>query len=313
MRKSFLNTRSPHINLHTSSACYGHINLARKMSPASSSLNKMKYIATRVLVLSDTHGEGLQQPVTTSADVVIYRGDITEESKLDEFRAVITMLKAIDAPVMLVIAGNHDFALDDQAFSDTRREISGTIDGPALKRTYGDLGEARALFDAEETKASGIMFLDEGIHRIPLANGALMTVYASPHTPSKSSGWGYQYGLPKADEKTDWMIEEQTSAADTAHSAHSEEELRLPTPPNRKRKADALDEVGLSTEYFPRRQPAKRICRTHLRRPTEQHAISATRESRQCADIEDSMGRVRRQPTAGVRKFQRHPELRIKR
>jgi len=156
MRKSFLNTRSPHINLHTSSACYGHINLARKMSPASSSLDKMLYIATRVLVLSDTHGEALQQLVTTSADVAIHCGDITEESRLDGF-AAITMLRAIDTPVKLVIAGNHDFTLDDKAFSNTRREISGTIDGPALKRIHGNLGEAKALFDAEETKAAGIM------------------------------------------------------------------------------------------------------------------------------------------------------------
>jgi hypothetical protein len=165
----------------------------------------MDSIATRVLVLSDTHGEALQRPVTTSADVAIHCGDITEESKLDEFRAAISMLEAIDAPIKLVIAGNHDFTLDDKAFTNTRREISSTIDEPALKRTYGDLGEARALFDTEEVRAAGIIFLDEGIHRITLANGALMTVYASPYTPSKSSGWGYQYD-PSQGEHT-WAID----------------------------------------------------------------------------------------------------------
>jgi predicted phosphodiesterase len=153
----------------------------------------MDSIATRVLVLSDTHGEALQRPVTTSADVAIHCGDITEESRLDEFRAAISMLKAIDAPVKLVIAGNHDFTLDDKAFSNIRQEISSTIDGPALKRAYGNLGEARALFDTEEVRAADIMFLDEGVHRITLANGALMTACASPYTPSKSSGREYQY------------------------------------------------------------------------------------------------------------------------
>jgi hypothetical protein len=151
----------------------------------------MDSIATRVLVLSDTHGEALQRPVTTSADVAIHCGDITEESKLDEFRAAISMLKAINAPVKLVTAGNHDFMLDDKAFSNTRQEISSTIDGPALKRAYGNLGETRALFDTEEVRAAGIVFLDEGIHRITLANDTLITIYASPYTPSKSSRWGY--------------------------------------------------------------------------------------------------------------------------
>jgi hypothetical protein len=173
----------------------------------------MDSIATRVLVLSDTHGEALQRPVTTSADVAIHCGDITEESKLDEFRAAISMLKAINAPVKLVIAGNHDFTLDDKAFTNTRQEISSTIDGPALKRAYGNLGEARALFDTEEVRAAGIMFLDEGIHRITLANGALMTVYASPCTPSKSSGWGYQYD-PSQGEHT-WAIDSTVDLAMT--------------------------------------------------------------------------------------------------
>jgi hypothetical protein len=173
----------------------------------------MDSISTRVLVLSNSHGEAPQRPLTASADVAIHCGDITEESKLDEFRAAITMLKAIDAPVKLVIAGNHDFTLDDKAFSKTRQEISSTIDESALKRTYGDLGEAKALFDTEETRAAGIMFLDEGTHRIPLANGALMTVYASPYTPSKSSGWGYQYDPSQGEH--DWTIDSTVDLAMT--------------------------------------------------------------------------------------------------
>ena len=175
-------------------------------------------INTKVLVLSDTHGEALQRPVTTSADVAIHCGDLTEESKLDEFRAAIEMLKGIDAPTKLVIAGNHDFTLDDKAFSNTRKEISSTIDEPALKRTYGSIGEARSLFESEETRASGIIFLDESIHRIKLANGALMTVYASPYTPSKSSGWGYQYDPSQAEHN--WAIDSTVDLAMTHSPPH---------------------------------------------------------------------------------------------
>ena len=40
----------------------------------------------------------------------------------------------------------------------------------------------------------GVMFLDEGTHQLTLENGASLTVFASPYTPSLSrDGWGFQY------------------------------------------------------------------------------------------------------------------------
>ena len=57
-----------------------------------------------------------------------------------------------------------------------------------IKSAYGACEEARQLFESEEAKAAGIVFLDEGTHRFELANGALLTVYASPYTPSLSEG-----------------------------------------------------------------------------------------------------------------------------
>lgn len=175
-------------------------------------------ITTRVLVLSDTHGEALKRSVTTSADVAIHCGDITEEPKLDEFRAAIMMLEAIDAPVKLVIAGNHDFTLDDKAFSSTREEVRKAIYEPSLERTYVSIGEARALFESEEVRAAGIIFLDEGINRVTLANGALMTICASPYTPSKSSGWGYQYG--PSTEEHNWTIDSTVDLVMTHSPPH---------------------------------------------------------------------------------------------
>lgn len=50
------------------------------------------------------------------ADVAIHCGDLTEESKLEEYRASIQLLKDIHAPLKLVIAGNHDFTMDIPAF-----------------------------------------------------------------------------------------------------------------------------------------------------------------------------------------------------
>ena len=43
------------------------------------------------------------------ADVAIHCGDLTDGSLLEEFRGAIRLLRDIDAPLKLVIAGNHDF------------------------------------------------------------------------------------------------------------------------------------------------------------------------------------------------------------
>lgn len=127
------------------------------------------------------------QPV----DVAIHCGDLTEESKLDEFRATLKLLHAIEAPLKFVIAGNHDFTLDATSFKKkveeaTRRELESEL----IFTTYGEYEEARRLLlDAEK---DGIYFLDEGTHRFILRNGAELAIFASPFTPSLGE-WGFQY------------------------------------------------------------------------------------------------------------------------
>ena len=72
----------------------------------------MAFIKSRILVISDTHGDDLiHKPTTGTYDVAIHCGDLTEESKLDEFRASLNTMLAIKAPLKLIIAGNHDFSL----------------------------------------------------------------------------------------------------------------------------------------------------------------------------------------------------------
>ncbi|KAI5205026.1 Metallo-dependent phosphatase [Aureobasidium subglaciale] len=150
-------------------------------------------IRTRFVIISDTHGENLDCKVPDSIDVLIHCGDLTEESKLYEYKQVISLLSSISAPVKLVIAGNADFTLDDTLYQQklTEARLSPPQEDTAVKEAYGDFGEARALFDAE--RAAGIIFLDEGTHKVELANGACLKVYASPFTPSDENNWGYPY------------------------------------------------------------------------------------------------------------------------
>ena len=149
-------------------------------------------IKTRILILSDTHGMRFRPDSnpTQHVDVAIHCGDLTTESKLTEYRSTIQLLKDLNAPLKLVIAGNHDFTLDSPVYRQKVAQVHPSIDPSLIRREYGDYGEARKLLD--EAREAGIYFLDEGTHHFVLENGASLTVYASPYTPSVGD-WGFQY------------------------------------------------------------------------------------------------------------------------
>lgn len=150
----------------------------------------MANIRTRFLVLSDTHGlESLPESASGAyADVAIHCGDLTTESKLEEYKASIRLLQKVNAPLKLVISGNHDFTMDTPVFQRKIAECRPPLDPELVEKIYGKYGEARMLFEEE----TGITFLDEGTHHFHLQNGASLRVYASPYTPSLGD-WGFQY------------------------------------------------------------------------------------------------------------------------
>ncbi|KAK2590708.1 hypothetical protein QQS21_011602 [Conoideocrella luteorostrata] len=155
-------------------------------------------IKTRFIILSDTHGEPLAASLhNKEADVAIHCGNLTQHSTIKELHTTLQLLRAITAPIKLVIAGNHDFTLDDVAFENKLLEGDGmageTLDRSLVKQRFGDFGEARNLL--LQAKDEGIFFLGEGTHSLSLENGALLQLYASPYTPGQSGrgNWGFQY------------------------------------------------------------------------------------------------------------------------
>lgn len=147
-------------------------------------------IKTRVLVISDTHGlQFTRQPHLGAVDVVIHCGDLTEHSLLSEFHETTQLLRQIDAPLKLVIPGNHDFTLDDAAFAKIAE--ASRMPEDLLVKAYGAKGAARKLWE-EAARDGKIVLLDEGEHTLTLANGATLKVYASPYTPS-TERWGFKY------------------------------------------------------------------------------------------------------------------------
>lgn len=142
-------------------------------------------IKTTILILSDTHGMALDELLPSPhADVAIHCGDLTEESKLSEMQTSLSLLNKINAPLKLVIPGNHDFTLDTPSFKQKVAQAQPPLDPALVTKEYGAYGEAEQLFAKAAQEHHGIRLLGEGTHRFVLPNGAALTVYASPYTPS---------------------------------------------------------------------------------------------------------------------------------
>ncbi|TLS20883.1 uncharacterized protein PpBr36_10816 [Pyricularia pennisetigena] len=146
-------------------------------------------VKTRILILSDTLGMTLASKIPTaqSVDVVVHCGDLTEHSRLEEYHAALQLLQAIDAPLKLAIAGNHDLTLDWPAFSAKIAEAKLDLDSDEVITSFGRQGDANRILES-----GGVQLLDQGRHVFTLTNGAHLTVYASPCTPSDGGG-AYQY------------------------------------------------------------------------------------------------------------------------
>lgn len=164
-------------------------------SPVTIMPQKGNTISTRLLILSDTHVYSFPHNLlpSTPIDILIHCGDLTEESKVSEYNESINLLRAIQAPLKFVIPGNHDFTLDTTAFQRILQSsgLNLSDDEEVIRREYGHFGQVEAMFT--EAAASGIKLLHERTHTFILANGAKLTIYASPFTPSKHATWGFQY------------------------------------------------------------------------------------------------------------------------
>ncbi|KAK1999410.1 calcineurin-like phosphoesterase [Colletotrichum falcatum] len=149
-------------------------------------------VRTKILILSDTHGMdipaeiNLREPV----DVVIHCGDLTETSSLVEYKNTLQLLRKINAPLKLFIAGNHDLSLDPPALRRKVKEAERLSNESFESSINKELDEIQSLI--EEAKAEKTLYLEEGSHQFVLDNGALMKIYASPFTPS-TEGWAFEY------------------------------------------------------------------------------------------------------------------------
>ncbi|KAF2675956.1 Metallo-dependent phosphatase [Lentithecium fluviatile CBS 122367] len=157
----------------------------------------MSRIKTRILILSDTHNAtplknesshwSAFRPPLSKADVLLHCGDLTMVGLMHEYESTLEMLRGYDAPLKLVIAGNHDISLDEEYYARKGHYMQ------RLKEPDEDLPRrARELWTGEDAKQAGIQYLDEGTYNFTLSNGAKLRVYASPYQP-EFCDWAFPY------------------------------------------------------------------------------------------------------------------------
>ncbi|KAG6367429.1 hypothetical protein INS49_001618 [Diaporthe citri] len=190
-------------------------------------MSSTSQIRTRLLILSDTHGHSLFDPQTLpeeakkyafhkplpSADVAIHCGDLTLRSHVREYQTTFDVMRSIDAPLKLVIPGNHDCSMDVE-FWDKDCSRRSFLPKDMMARL---LRQPRETYEVvEQARQDGIHVLtDEGTYHFVLANGARLTVYASAWTPEYGR-WGFQYG----EGGHDFAIEQDTDVAMTHGPPH---------------------------------------------------------------------------------------------
>lgn len=88
-----------------------------------------------------------------------------------EYHKTLDMLASIDAPVKLIIAGNHDRTLDETWVKNHKSFLKGR----KWEEVYD---EARGMWFGKEGRAmkEGVRMLEEGIHEVEVGNGGLLTV-----------------------------------------------------------------------------------------------------------------------------------------
>ncbi|THX11180.1 Metallo-dependent phosphatase [Aureobasidium pullulans] len=149
-------------------------------------------VKTRILIISDTHSTPLQ-PTTSpnpfrqplpSADILIHCGDLTMKGLTSEYHKTLDLLASIDAPIKLVIAGNHDRTLDKTWMEKHQNHLwDGETYEEAREVWFGEKGRARR---------EGVVMLEEGVHEVPLENGGVLTLYTSQYQP-EFCDWAFPY------------------------------------------------------------------------------------------------------------------------
>jgi Icc-related predicted phosphoesterase len=137
-------------------------------------------IKIRIVCISDTHnaspGEGYTLP---RGDILIHAGDLTNNGQPSEIRKAIAWLREADYEHKIVIAGNHDLALDEH-----------------FPNQHDDATQLRQMMREDDK----ITYLEHE-NKVVTIKGTKIKVFGSPYSPaSASKQWAFQYPPSQAEQ-----------------------------------------------------------------------------------------------------------------
>lgn len=160
----------------------------------------------RVVCVSDTHNDVPTPAQIPAGDVFIHAGDMTDAGTQAELQKAYDWIAALPHQVKIVVAGNHDLALDPFHSATTRDKHL----------------QARALFTSPHAQARGMHYLDSEVRFItvqPLhhhqqhqgessscSERVTVGVYGNPHQPQwLTTNYAFTYKpFPAPESEAPW-------------------------------------------------------------------------------------------------------------
>ena len=133
----------------------------------------------RIVCISDTHnaapGEGYTLP---KGDILIHAGDLTNNGQPSELDKALKWLREANYDVKIVVAGNHDLALDEG---------------------YGTLSDEAVKLRQALRKDGGIVYLEHESMKVNV-KGAEVSIFGSPFSiAAGEKQWAFQYPASQAE------------------------------------------------------------------------------------------------------------------
>ncbi|KAK3952160.1 Metallo-dependent phosphatase-like protein [Pseudoneurospora amorphoporcata] len=147
---------------------------------------------TRIVCISDTHNCTVKLP---KGDVLIHAGDLTNQGSLSELTKAIQWLEKADFEAKIVIAGNHDKALDPTLSSNSSQHQELSPESNHFhNKPLSNPKEGISLF---ETHGPSITYLRHESAEMKLTDPkgpkTKFKVFGSPGTPGVGDKWAFGY------------------------------------------------------------------------------------------------------------------------
>jgi Icc-related predicted phosphoesterase len=133
----------------------------------------------RIVCISDTHNS---TPKLPKGDVLIHAGDLTKQGTPVEIQRQIAWLQRQEFQAKIVVAGNHDLALDEDFY---------TTHGARRHNQVENAVEKAA--ELREQIRRSLTYLCHEAARVRLQDGSTISVFGSPYS-RRNGPWAFGYG-----------------------------------------------------------------------------------------------------------------------